>query len=135
MAKESGLGWTTQEVDDSASSAKDIKNDITDINWNITRATGDVTGMDKSAYERLILLADFSVQMNGAFNDASNLSHDVGKTVGSADVVRTVKAVISGQTLINECILTDYANTRSPTGEWTWNIPGVLQSGTDPTWS
>jgi hypothetical protein len=135
MAKESGLGWTTANIDDSGGSARDIKNDITSVSWNIPRATQDVTGINVSAVERLILLADFSLTMNGVFNDASNQSHDVGKTVGSADVARSTVFVISGQTLTNECILTDYSHDRAATGEFTWVIPAVLQSGTDPTWS
>jgi hypothetical protein len=31
--------------------------------------------------------------------------------------------------------LTDYGLTRAATGEFTWSVPGVLQSGTVPTWS
>jgi len=95
----------------------------------------DVTGLDKSAIERLLLLADFSVTIDGVFNDGSNASHDVFKTVASADVTRTVTLVISGQTLTNECLLTDYPLTRASTGELTYSVPGVLQSGTDPTWA
>jgi hypothetical protein len=41
----------------------------------------DITGLDKSANERLLLLADFSISLAGVFNDASNMSHDVFKTV------------------------------------------------------
>ena len=136
MAKESGLGWTTCEVDDSGTTARDIKNDLTDINWNITRNVLEVTGLDKSAMERLVGLADFSVQMSGIFNDASAPSaHDCFKTVASADVARTVKNVISGQTLSVECWLTDYGLTRGTDGQFAWAVPGVLQDGTDPTWT
>ena len=42
-----------------------------------------VTGLDKSAEERLQLLADFSITINGVFNDASNQSHAVFSTVPS----------------------------------------------------
>jgi hypothetical protein len=80
MAKESGLGWTTASVDDSGGTARDLKNDLTAVNWSITRATQDATGLDKSAMERLVLLGDFSVTLDGVFNDASNVSHDVFKT-------------------------------------------------------
>jgi hypothetical protein len=135
MAKETGLGWTTCSVDDSGSSLRALVNDVTGVSFAIPRSVQDVTGLDKSAIERLLLLSDFSVTLDGVFNDGTNASHDVFKTVASADVTRTVTLVISGQTLTNECLLTDYSLTRASTGEFTYSVPGVLQSGTDPTWA
>jgi hypothetical protein len=135
MAKESGLGWTTLNVDDSAGSAQDIRTDVTNLDWTMPRGVQDVTGIDKSAIERLLLLADFSGTMNGPFDDGANLAHAVLKTVGSTSVTRTIGIVISGQTLNNECLITDYAMTRAASGEFTWSAPFSLQSGTSPTWS
>ena len=88
MAKESGLGMSVI-IDDSGGSARTISNDITNLDWATPRAEQDITGLDKSATERLLLLADFSVTLNGVFNDASNMSHDVFKTVPSSSVART----------------------------------------------
>jgi hypothetical protein len=135
MAKETGLGWSTLSVDDSSGTARDIKNDITDFDFATPRGEQDVTGVDKSAMERLLLLADFSITLNGVFNDASNASHDVFKTVPSTSVVRTVTLTVSGQTLANECLFTDYALTRAATGELTWTTTGNLSDGTVPTWA
>lgn len=133
MAKESGLGWTTLSVDTSAPALTDIKNDVTNFEFSTPRAVQEITGVDKSAMERLLLLADFSITMNGVFNDAS--SHTVFKDVGSTSVTRTVSLEVSGQTLSVECLLTDYALTRGDDGSLTWSVPGVLQNGTAPTWS
>lgn len=133
MAKESGLGWTTLSVDTSTPTLTDIRNDITNFEFSTPRAVQEITGIDKSAMERLLLLADFSITLNGVFNDA--LSHTVFKDVGSTSVTRTVSIEVSGQTLSNECLLTDYALTRGDDGSLTWSVPGVLQSGTAPTWS
>lgn len=94
-----------------------------------------MTGIDKSAMERLLLLADFSVNLNGVFNDASNLSHTVFSTVSSTSVARTVTLVVSGQTLANEVLFTDYRLTRAANGALTWQAPGALSDGTVPTWS
>jgi len=135
MAKESGLAWTTASVDDSGDSLRAIINDITNLTFNVPRGIQDVTGMDKSAMERLLLLADFSIELTGVFNDASNVSHDVFKTVSSTSVARTTTLVVSGRTLTNEVFYTDYAHTRAPTGEYTWSAPGVLATGVVPTWS
>ncbi|MEV3857724.1 hypothetical protein AB0J38_25790 [Streptomyces sp. NPDC050095] len=135
MAKESGLGWTTCSVDDAAGTPRAIKNDVTNLQFATPRAVQDVTGIDKSAMERLLLLADFSITLNGVFNDATNQAHDVFKTVPSTSVLRTVTLAVSGQTLANECLFTDYPLSRSDSGELTWAVPGVLADGTVPTWT
>lgn len=133
MAKISGLGWTTLSVDTSAPSLTDIKNDVTNFQFSTPRAVQDVTGVDKSAMERILLLADFSITLNGVFNASS--SHTVFKDVSSTDVTRTTSLAIASQTLSVECLYTDYALNRSDSGELTWSAPGVLQNGTAPAWS
>ena len=135
MAKESGLGWSVCSVDDASGTARAIKNDITNLQFATPRGVQDATGIDKSAYERILLLADFSVTLNGVFNDASNMSHDVFKTVPSTSVARTVALTVSGQSLNNECLFTDYPLTRADSGELTFSAPGVLSDGTVPTWA
>lgn len=135
MAKESGLGWTTLSVDDAAAAAQDIRNDVTNFEFATPRGVQEVTGVDKSAFERLLLLADFSITLNGVFNDAANKSHAVLKTVPSTSVTRTVSLGVSGQTLANECIFSDYSLTRAEDGSLTWTAPGALADGTVPTWS
>lgn len=135
MAKENGLGWTTFSVDDSGGTARDIRNDCTNLDWSMPRGVQDVTGIDRSAIERILLLADFSGTANGVFNDAANASHSVLKTVSSTSVNRTISIGVSGQTLNNECIITDYALTRAASGEFTWSAPFSLADGNVPTWS
>lgn len=135
MAKETGLGWTTLSVDGSDGALNAIKNDVTNFSFATPRAVQDVTGVDKSAMERLLLLADFSIDLNGVFNDAADQAHATFKDVASTSVTRTVSLVISGQTLNNECLFTDYALQRGADGSLTWSAPGVLSDGTVPTWS
>lgn len=133
MAKTNGLGWTTLSVDTSAASATDIRNDITSLDFATPRAVQDVTGIDKSAMERILLLADFSITLNGVFNASS--SHTVFSDIASTSVARTVSIGVAGATLANECLLTDYSLSRSDSGELTWTVPGVLSNGTAPTWA
>jgi hypothetical protein len=136
MAKSSGLAWTTLSVDDSGGTPRDIRNDITNFEFATPRAVQEITGIDKSAFERLLLLADFSITLNGVFNPtATTSSHAVLKTVSSASVLRTVSMTVLAQSLPNECIFTDYNITRADSGELTWTSPGVLADGTVPTWS
>ncbi|MEU4804309.1 hypothetical protein [Actinosynnema sp. NPDC023587] len=135
MAKINGLGWTTLSVDDSGGTPRDIRNDTTNFDFAMPRAVQDVTGVDKSAIERLLNLADFSINLNAVFNAAANAFHAVFKTVPSTSVARTVSLAIASQTLANECLPTDYQVTRAATGELTCAVPLVLADGTVPTWS
>ena len=140
MSKTSGLGGVIK-VDDSASTARTITNDITNYTFTTPRNTQAVTGVDKSANERLLLLADFTVTLNGVFNSSTaNQAHDVFKTVPSTSVQRHVEIDPLGTTtglpkLTNLCILTDYQITRANTGELTFQVPGSLADGTVPTWT
>lgn len=133
MAKQSGLGWTTLSVDDASGTVTDIKNDITNFQFATPRAVQDVTGVDKSAIERLLLLADFSITLNGVFNEAG--AHLVFATIPSTSVPRTTSLAISGRTLACEVLYTDYPITRANSGELTYAVPGVLADGTVPTWA
>lgn len=135
MAKQSGMGWTTLSVDDGAAALQAIKNDVTNFQFATPRAVQDVTGVDKSAMERILLLADYSITLNGVFNTDANMSHAVFKTIPSTSVTRTVTLVVAAQTLTNECLLTDYSLARAQDGSLLWSVPGVLQSGTAPTWA
>ena len=134
MAKESGLGMTVA-IDDSGTTARTISNDITSIDWATPREEQDITGLDKSARERLVLLADFTVSISGVFNDASNMSHDVFKTVPSSSVARTTTLTISGQVLAGELFYTDYGVARGGDGSLVWSAPGALAGGVVPTWA
>jgi hypothetical protein len=135
MAIESGLGWTTFSVDDSGGTARDIRSSTFNLDWTMPRGVQDITALTQSANARLLLLADFSGTCAGGFDDGTNLAHTVFKTVSSTSVNRTMSIVVSGQTLNNEVLLTDYALTRAQSGEFTWSVPFSLADGTVPTWS
>lgn len=126
-------------IDDSGGTLRDIRNDITNLTFATPRGVQDVTGIDLSAMERLLLLVDFSATWNGVFNDASNQAHDVFKTVPSTSVAREFTLTVSNQQLgtTPTCtiMLTDYALTRAQSGEFTWSVPGVLANGLVPTWA
>lgn len=135
MAIENGLGWTTLEIDDSGTTARDIRASTFNLDWTMPRGVWDITAISQSAMARNLLLADYSGTMAGGFDDGANLAHAVFKTVSSTSVTRTMTIAISGQTLANEVILTDYAMTRAQSGEFTWSVPFQLASGLVPTWS
>lgn len=139
MAKTSGLGGAVI-VQDATSVARTITNDVTNYTFTTPRATQDVTGVDKSANERILLLVDYTTTLNGIFNTAANMSHAVFSTVPSTNVTRSVEYDPIGSTtglpvLTVNNLLTDYQITRANTGELTWQVPGSLADGNVPTWT
>jgi hypothetical protein len=135
MAKESGLGMTVGVDDSAGPTLRQIENDITSIRFSTPRGVQEISGLDKTAMERLLLRADGSVEMRGVFNDAADMSHAVFKTIPSTSVTRTVTIVVSGQTLTMEMVLHDYQLEMGDDGALTWTVPASLQSGTVPTWT
>jgi hypothetical protein len=135
--KLTGLGATIA-VDNSSGTAKTISNDITDFQFATPRGVQDVTGVDKLANERLLLLADYSVTFNMAFNNDADRQHAIFSTVPSTSVARTTSIKpTSGSTPVLACevLFTDYQVNRSASGELTASAPGVLSDGTVPTWA
>lgn len=122
-------------VDNSSGVAKTISNDIMELSWELPREEWVYTGLDKSAEERTLLRADAKVSATGAFNDATDMSHDVFKTVPSTTVARTVTIAISGQTLAGELLPLKYDMERSDSGELTWEVELALADGTAMAWS
>lgn len=122
-------------VDTSGEVAKAIGPDITNLQFATPRGVQDATGVNSSAAERVLLIADFTVTLNGIFNDAGDYSHDVFKDVSSTSVTRTVTIVHSAQTLEVDSVFWDYALTRGADGSLTWSAPGGCNEQTVPTWS
>lgn len=134
MAKESGLGMTVT-VDLSNGTGVAISNDCTSVGIATPRGVQDVTGVNVSAMERILLLADAQVSLSGVFNDAANFSHLVFKDVSSNSNTRTTVVVVSGQTCTVECIYADYALTHAQDGSLTWTTTGQECNGSASYWS
>jgi hypothetical protein len=139
MAKTTGLGGVLK-VSDASSVLQTISNDCTNYSLSTPRGTEQVTGIDKFAEERILLLGDSSLTLNGVFNTAANMSHAVFNTVCSTSVSRSVEIDPIGTTTGNPKltltqILTDYQITRAATGELTWQVPGTGFDGNAPTWT
>lgn len=134
MAKESGLGWTTCSADNASGVLKDIKNDVTNLEFSTPYNVQEITGIDKSAMERLLLLADYQGTLNTVFNPAADRVHAV-LVAGDLRVARTLTNVISTKTLSAEVLFSSAAYTRSASGEFTGAHPFALSDGTTPTWS
>ena len=131
------MSWTTLSVDDALGTLTDIKNDVTNLSFSTPRGVQDITGVDKSAMERQLLLADMSLTLNMVFNPTG--SHLIFRTVTSTSVAReftlTVAAVTLGTTNLPSLLFTDYSLNRAQDGSLLATAPGVLANGAIPTWS
>lgn len=136
MSKTTGLAQTTLSVDDQGGTPRDIRTDVTNWTLGTPRAVQDITGVDKSAFERQLLLADASITLNcvGDFGVTTSI-HAVFSTVPSSGVLRTTTIGLGGKSLPMEMLYTDYPLTRGADGSLTASIPGVLADGTVPTWA
>lgn len=137
MAKESGMGMTIS-VDDSSGAAQAIGNDI--ITAGITMPSGvqDITGINSSGMERLLLLADLQLELTGVFNDAASMSHAVFKnyrTLPGAEVGRTTSIAHSAQTLADPLLYANYDLTHAQDGSLTWTTTGLGTDGGVPAWA
>ena len=136
MAKVSGLG-DYLAVDDSGGSLRDISNDTTSVTLNIPQDLLDITGIDKSARERLIGLGDGTVSITGVFNAAAGASHAV---FSNRSGTRTLTYAVGGNTSSNpvltmEMLVGSYDLSRGTDGSLTWTANLSLQSGSVPAWS
>jgi hypothetical protein len=137
MAKESGIGLSIT-IDESDGNPRDISNDIRSATWTTPQGVADVTGLDKSAIERLGLLKDAQLELVLSFNDASNLSFEVFKdyyTPVTSSFGRSVVIAISGQTLTMEMIIESVSYARSQDGDLQITATLRLCNGTVPTWA
>ena len=135
--KLSGLAGAVT-VADTVPTVRDISEDVTNWTLSTPRGVQDVTGVNRSAHERILLLSDISFNVNGVFDDTAGASsHAVFSTVPSTSVARACNVVPTADTahLPFNALFTDYQLTRTATGEVTYQAPGVLSDGTVPTWA
>lgn len=123
-------------MQNSAAVAKDVANDVGDFTLPITFATQEVTGIDKSAMERLALLVDSKPAFKGFHNNAADRLHPVistGQTT-ARQIVLTLPGG-AGATYTATVLFSNYTITRAQTAALTNSITGELSNGTAPAWS
>lgn len=131
MAKFSGLGMSLT-VEDSGGSPVNIAADVGSLVCNTVRGEQDVTGIDKSAMERLDLLEDSDVQFSGngfppattraVFEELDNEREVVIGYPDSATFTLTVR-------------LFSYNINRGQDGGLSWQATGKLSNGSKGVWS
>ncbi|MEU1445509.1 hypothetical protein [Streptomyces mirabilis] len=118
MAKSSGLG------DNFYVAGYDVSGDIGSINLSGGPATLDVTGIDKSAHERIGGLRTGAMSWTAFFNPAIGATHDQFSSLPRTDVICTY---MRGTTLGNPAAAQvskqiNYDGTRGNSGEFTFAI-------------
>ena len=137
MAKITGIP-STLSIDNGAGVSKVITNDVTSVSFSTPRDSWEVTGLDKTAVERLVGLVDFTGEISGEFNAAADMSHAVLSTACSTSQVRTLVIQLGSgvaATMTAEVYVTDYTISRDEKGRLTWKAPFVNAGLTTPTWS
>jgi hypothetical protein len=125
----------TITIDDADGTGRAISNDIVSAAFNTSRGVQDVTGLDKSAMERLLLLNDFNLSVTAVWNPGANpSSHGVFSTPADNDT-RTVVIVVGGKTLTAECVMSDVAWNRGTDGSFTASATFELANGTAAAWT
>ena len=125
MAKVSGL-TTALTV-----ASNVISNDVTSITLDTPYGEQDITGLDKSAVERLLLRADATGTVNGVFNTTASMSHATFKTPGS----KTFVIGYPGATATFTAVTTNYAISMAEDGSLPWSVNFALSSGTAVAWT
>lgn len=138
MAKSSGI-TSTISVDDGSGGLQNISTGVLSFDISTPRGNADITGLDKSAIERLLLQSDGQVTINGQYDPTATTGlHTVLRTMSSSSAARTVTILVNSTptaTLSMEMICTEYTLNRGADGNLTSTATLVLQSGTAPTWS
>lgn len=138
MAKTNGLGAQIT-LADSGGTPRDLSNDFTDFTLNTPVNLQDVTGLDKSAHERLALLVDLTAQVKGVANFAANKSHAVLSTATTSPTNRALVVYPTSNhstpTLPANVLIAAYNMTRGNDGALTYQADLSLADGAVPTWA
>ena len=108
-----------------------ISNDALSITLDTPYGVLDVTGLDKSANERLLLRADATGTISGVFNTTASMSHATFKTPG----VKTFVIAYPGATATFSAVTTNYALNMGADGSLLWSVNYQLSSGTAVAWT
>ena len=135
MAKTSGVA-TYVAIDNAAVSLQDISNDVSSVSNSSSQNLLDVTGMDKTAVEKIAGLRDNTLSMNGYYNNAANMSNQV---LSSMTGVRSIDIRIGGNSQGNprfraEMLISSYNVDIGDDRGMTWTCTAELQDGNPGTW-
>ena len=138
MAKQTGLG-DYLAIDDSGGTARAISNDVHSLSVTLPQELLDVTGLDKSAAERLAALSDGTFSLSATFNAAATTGIHTGLSAGRT-TARTLTYCVGGNSGGNpklevEILIGSLSYERAANGALSLSCDMSLSNGTVPTWS
>jgi hypothetical protein len=112
--------------------SNNISNDVLSFSFDTPYGVQEITGLDKSAVERLLLRADCTGSFTFAFNVDASRSHATLKTPGSKTFV-----IFFGQvaTATFTAVTTNYGLNVAEDGSILGNANWALSSGTAVAWT
>lgn len=125
MAKVSGLPTSVTVA------GNNISNDVLSFNIDTPYGTQDITGVDKSAMERLTLRSDITGTLTCAFNTAALRSHATLKTPGS----KTFVVGYPGATATFTAVTTNYGVAMGADGSLIVTAPFEVSDGSVLAWT
>ena len=112
--------------------SNNVSNDVLSFSFDTPYGVQEITGLDKSAVERLLLRADCSGSFVLAFNVDATRSHATFKTPGSKTFVINFGGVA---TATFTAVTTNYGLNVAEDGSILGNANWALSSGTAVAWT
>jgi hypothetical protein len=112
--------------------SNNISNDVLSFSFDTPYGVQEITGLDKSAVERLLLRADCTGSFSFAFNVDASRSHATLKTPGSKTFVILFAAVA---TATFTALTTNYGLNVGTDGSILGTANWALSSGTAVAWT
>lgn len=112
--------------------SNNISNDVLSLNFDTPYGSQDITGLDKSAVERLLLRADCTGSLTFALNVDASRSHATLKTPGSKSFVINFAGAA---TATFTALTTNYGLAVGTDGSVVGTANWELSSGTAVAWT
>ena len=136
MAKTTGLS-DYFSLTDSGSTERDLSDNVQTYTLNSGQALQDTTDLSESAFSRLALLSDLSINITGVCDFAANKSNSV--LTSGTSTARTFVLAVGGNSggnpkLTGTCLIQDYAISRGNDASLTFSATLQLSDGSMPSW-
>jgi hypothetical protein len=123
-------------IDSGEGTPRIITNDVLSVTLDTTRELADVTGVDKTAKQRLGMLNDATVTLTGAWNPAANPTfYSCFKDIATTNIDRTVVLLYPGPATFTAEMALESVNYSVSGGQLTCSVTLQLSGGTQGVWS
>ena len=126
----------TVTIDSGEGTPRIITNDVLSVTLETTRDLADVTGVDKTAKQRLGMLNDATVTLTGAWNPAANPTfYSCFKDIATTNIDRSVVLVYPGPATFTGEMALESVNYAMTNGQLLSTVTLRLSGGTQGQWT